>query len=256
MSLKSKLREGRPVMGIMITMIDRSDIIRILKHCGYDFAVIDCEHGSFTWRETANLLDLAKALDFPVLVRIPEVRREHCLKYIEAGAAGLLLAGCESVEHAGALVDYTKYAPMGHRGVSLSRPHTGYAKISDARAYMDQANHEGILLCQIESRLGVQNAQDIAALPGIDGLLIGPNDLSQDYSLLGQFDHPEIEGAFETVISSAAACHKVCGAHFGSPEKLKPWMTRGMTMNMCSSDVGIMQTGAAAQLRALKEADD
>lgn len=238
-------------MGIMITMVERPDIVRILHHCGYDFAIVDCEHGSFTYREAGDILSLAKALNFPVLVRMPEVRREHCLKYMEAGAAGLLLAGCENENQARALVDYSKYAPMGHRGVSLSRPHTGYARISDARAYMDQANKEGVLLCQIESREGVSNSEAIAAVDGIDGLLIGPNDLSQDYGLLNQFDNPMIVDAFEKIIGAAGRSAKACGAHFGSPDDLKRWMERGLTMNMCSSDTGIMQAGAASQLRAL-----
>lgn len=251
MNLKQMIGEGRPVMGIMVTMVERPDIIRILQNCGYDFAIVDCEHGSFTYRETGDILSLAKALGFPVLVRIPEVRRENCLKYIEAGAAGLLLAGCESENQARALVDYSKYAPIGHRGVSLSRPHTGYLNIPDARAYMDQANEEGILLCQIESRKGVLHAESIAAVQGVDGLLIGPNDLSQDYGLLNQFDHPVIAAAFEQIIGAARHSAKACGAHFGSPGSLKPWMEKGMTINMCSSDVGIMQAGAALQLKSL-----
>lgn len=148
------------------------------------------------------------------------------------------------------LVDCTKYAPLGHRGVSLSRPHTDFKKVSGA-SYMPQANDETILMCQIESRKGVENVEEIIAVEGIDVAFIGPNDMSQDYGILGQFDHPEIVAAFEKIIAAAAANGKWAGAHFGSAAPLKPWLSRGMQINMWNSDNGLLALGASAigQLR-------
>ena len=193
----------------------------------------------------------ARGAQIPALVRIPEMRREHALKFMEMGASGLLLPNTETAEQARMLVDCAKYAPLGHRGVSLSRPHTDFARVSGAE-YMPRANDETLLMCQIESRRGVENIEAILAVEGIDVGFIGPNDMTQDYGILGQFEHPDIVAAFERVIAAARANGKWSGVHFGSAAPLAPWLSRGMQINMCGSDNGLLALGAAAMRRQLE----
>ena len=149
--LKERLKNGEQVLGTMVTAFASPDMAKILQSCGFDFFIVDCEHGAFTTREAANIIAVARGIGMPALVRIPEMRREHALKFMEMGASGLLLPNTETAEQARMLVDCTKYAPMGHRGVSLSRPHTDFKRV-DGREYMRRANEETILMCQIESR--------------------------------------------------------------------------------------------------------
>lgn len=244
-SLKERLRNGEQVLGTMVTTFASPDIAKILQVCGFDFLIVDCEHGSFTTREVANIIAVARGIGMPALVRIPEMRREHALKFMEMGASGLLLPNTESAEQAKMLVDCTKYAPLGHRGVSLSRPHTDFKKVSGA-TYMPEANDDTMLMCQIESRKGVENVEEIIAVEGIDVAFIGPNDMSQDYGILGQFEHPEIVAAFEKIVAAAQANGKWAGAHFGGAAPLKPWLKKGMQINMWNSDNGLLALGAAA----------
>ena len=244
-SLKERLRNGEQVLGTMVTTFASPDIAKILQVCGFDFLIVDCEHGSFTTREVANIIAVARGIGMPALVRIPEMRREHALKFMEMGASGLLLPNTESAEQAKMLVDCTKYAPLGHRGVSLSRPHTDFKKVSGA-TYMPEANDETILMCQIESRKGVENVEEIIAVEGIDVAFIGPNDMTQDYGILGQFEHPEIVAAFERIVAAAEANGKWAGAHFGGAAPLKLWLKKGMQINMWNSDNGLLALGAAA----------
>lgn len=244
-SLKERLRNGEQVLGTMVTTFASPDIAKILQVCGFDFLIVDCEHGSFTTREVANIIAVARGIGMPALVRIPEMRREHALKFMEMGASGLLLPNTESAEQAKMLVDCTKYAPLGHRGVSLSRPHTDFKKVSGPE-YMPTANDETILMCQIESRKGVENVEEIIAVDGIDVAFIGPNDMTQDYGILGQFTHPDIVAAFEKIIAAAKANGKWAGAHFGGAAPLKPWLKKGMQINMWNSDNGLLALGAAA----------
>lgn len=253
MNLKQRLNQGEHLLGTMVTTFASADMAKLLMQYGFDFFIIDCEHGAFTTREAADMIAVARAVGLPVMVRIPEMRREHALKFTEMGANGLLLPNTESAEQARMLVDCTKYAPMGHRGVSLSRPHTDFAKV-DGRNYMAQANAENILLCQIESRAGVANIDEIMAVDGIDAALIGPNDMTQDYGKLNQFDDPEIVEAFERVIASAKTHGKFSGAHFGASAPLIPWISHGMQLNMWNSDIGLMSLGAAGGLPALRSA--
>ena len=253
MNLKQRLRNGEHLLGTMVTTFASADMAKLLQRYGFDFFIIDCEHGSFTTREAADMIAVARAIGMPAMVRIPEMRREHALKFTEMGANGLLLPNTESAAQAQMLVDCTKYAPMGHRGVSLSRPHTDFAKV-DGRAYMARANEENILLFQIESRTGVEHIDEIMAVDGVDAALLGPNDLTQDYGKLDRFDDPEIVDAIGRVVASAKAHGKFSGAHFGSSAPLLPWISRGMQLNMWCSDIGLMSLGAAAGMPALREA--
>ena len=253
MNLKQRLRSGEHLLGTMVTTFASADMAKLLQQYGFDFFIIDCEHGAFTTREVADMIAVARAIGLPAMVRIPEMRREHALKFTEMGANGLLLPNTESAEQARMLVDCTKYAPMGHRGVSLSRPHTDFAKV-EGRSYMARANEENILLCQIESRAGVSNIDEILAVDGIDAALIGPNDMTQDYGKLDHFDDPEIVEAIGKVVASAKVHGKFSGAHFGAAAPLLPWISRGMQLNMWSSDIGLMSLGAAAGLPALRDA--
>ena len=243
--LKRRLRAGEWLLGTMITTFASPDLVKILKNCGFDFCMADCEHGSFTTREVSDMIGAGRGFGMPVLVRIPEIRREHVLHYMEMGAAGLLLPNTESADQARQLVDYAKYAPMGHRGVSLSRPHTDFRKVNGPE-YMAEANEEGILMCQIESQAGVDHVEEILAVPGIDAALIGPNDMSQDFGILGQYAHPRMTEAMERVMKAAEARGKWSGAHFGSAAPLKPWIEKGMRLNMWNSDAGLLSLGAKA----------
>ena len=249
-TFKTRMQAGERLLGTMVTTFTGVDLPKILARCGFDFIVIDSEHGSFTTREIADMISAARAVGLPAMVRIPELRREHVLKVMEMGAAGLLLPNTESADQARQLVDWAKYAPAGRRGVSLSRPHTDFARVN-GREYMDWANQEGVVMVQVESRQGVEHIAEILAVEGVDMALIGPNDMSQDYGLLGRFDHPEMEAAFARVVAAAQAAGKQAGAHFGAAAPLKPGLERGMTVNMWNSDAGLLLAGAAgmAELR-------
>lgn len=228
----------------MVTTFTDPTIANILKSCGFDFFIIDCEHGAFTTSEVGNIIAVSRGIGLPVLVRIPEMRREHTLKYMEMGADGLLLPNTETADQARMLVDCAKYAPIGRRGVSFARPHTDYLK-TDWLEYMHRANRETILMCQIESRRGVANVDEILAVDGIDVGLIGPNDMTQDYGILNQFNDPQIVGAFERVITAAKSHGKWAGVHFGDADHLRPWLSHGMQMNLWNSDCGLLTLGAA-----------
>ncbi|MCC8190098.1 MAG: hypothetical protein LIP77_05595, partial [Planctomycetes bacterium] len=179
--IKDDLRSGKSVIGTMITLVDSPDIIQICKVIGFDLVVIDCEHGYFDYKAIAAMIGMGKVIGLPVLVRIPEARREVILKYMEMGSAGFLLPNCETPEQAKTMVDCATYAPKGNRGVSMLRAHCGYNKPASAVEYMQCANDDVLLMCQIESPVGVKNIDAILDIDGIDAAFIGPNDLSQSY---------------------------------------------------------------------------
>ena len=111
-NLKLRLKNGESVMGTMITVFDNPEIAKILKVCGFDYFIIDCEHGSYNYTSVAAILAVAREAGIPGIVRIPEIRREVVLKYMEMGAAGLLLPNTESAEQAKLLVQYANFILM------------------------------------------------------------------------------------------------------------------------------------------------
>ncbi len=250
-NLKERLKRGEQVLGTMVTTFHSPDIPKILQVSGFDFFIIDCEHGAFTTREVANIIAVARCIDMPALVRIPGILREYVLKFMEMGASGLLLPNTETAEQAKLLVEYAKYAPLGKRGVSLSRPHTDFKKVNGIE-YMEKSNQETILMCQLESRKGVENCEAILGVEGIDVGFIGPNDMTQDMGILNQFEHPEVVNAFERIIKASQEQGKYAGVHFGSLEALKPWLNKGMQINMWNSDNGLLAAGAAAGMKELQ----
>lgn len=254
-TLKERLRNGEQVIGTMLTTFTQADTINMMQVCGIDFIIIDCEHGSIDYSTVQNLLGRARALDMPTLVRIPEARREVILKYMDAGAYGLLLPNCDTVEQAQALVSFAKYAPMGNRGVSLLRPHTGYRAVPSAVDYMKETNEETIMMIQVESPTSLENLDDILKVEGVDMALVGPNDLSQSLGIMGQYQNPTFLSAMDHVIATAKANNKFSGVHFtASPNDIVPYMEKGMSMNLWSNDIIMMMNYAKEGFRTLREA--
>ena len=252
-NLKTRLKNGEFITGTMISLVDNPDIAKIIKVSGFDFMVIDNEHGSYDYGVIARMCSVAKAINFPAVIRIPEPRREIVLKYMEMGADGVLLPNCENAETAKLLVEFSKYAPMGNRGVSLMRGHSNYVAPASATEYMQKANDETIIMCQIESPVGVDNIASILDVDGVDAGFIGPNDLSQSYGLMGQYNHPTVVGAIDKVVAAAKAKGKFSGIHFtGSPDLLKPWMEKGMTLNLWSTEIAMMMNSARDGLAKLR----
>jgi len=253
-NLKARLKQGERVLGTMITIFDNPEIAKILKVCGFDYFIVDCEHGGFNYGAVANILAMARETGIAGVVRVPEPKREVVLKFMEMGATGLLLPNTDTPEQARALVEYSKYLPMGKRGVSLMRPHTGFEKIESAHQYMQDSNADTLLMAQVESPLSVKNVEAILDVEGIDAAFIGPNDLSQNMGIYGQFAHPEFIAALDHVIASARNAGKFSGIHLMSSASLKPWIDKGMTLNLCGNDADLMMKAARAAIAEVNAA--
>lgn len=252
-NLKQKLKNGESVLGTMITVFDSPELAKILKVCGFDFFVVDCEHGHFDYSAVGNICALAREAGIPAIIRIPEVRREIVLKYMEMGATGLLLPNCDTVEQAKALVEYSKYFPLGNRGVSLLRAHTGFEKVDVATDYMNRCNAENVLMIQVESPRSVENIEHILSIEGIDAAFVGPNDLSQSMGIMGQTDNPNFIAAVDHVIATAKAKGKYSGIHMMAVPALQPWIDKGMTLNLWANDVVMLMNSAKDGLAKLKQ---
>ncbi len=252
-NLKERLKNGESILGTMVTTFDNPEISKILKVCGFDYFVIDCEHGSIDYGSVAAILSMAREVGIAAIIRIPEVKREVVLKYMEMGATGLLLPNTDTVEQAQLLVTYAKYSPLGNRGVSLLRPHTGFEPVNNAVEYMNRLNEKTILMVQIESPEGVENVEKMLDIEGIDAAFIGPNDLSQSMGIMGQYKNPDFIVAVDHVILSAKEKGKYAGIHLNTVDALQPWLDKGMKINLCANEVIYMMTAAREVMDKIKK---
>lgn len=241
--LKERLNNKQFILGTMLSEITTPNVIRMLKGGGFSYTILDCEHGYFDYSQAAALIGIANGIQLPVIVRIPEIRREVITKYMDMGADGLLVPMTNTKEDIEKVVQYAKYAPVGQRGISTQRAHTEYNPPALAD-YMKLANSRTIILAQIETNEGVGNVRDILSVEGVDAALIGPNDMACDCGTPGDFYTPLMQDNISAVINAAKELNKPSGIIASNISFLKECRQKGMTIFSCNSETGILLSGA------------
>ncbi|MGI6162094.1 MAG: HpcH/HpaI aldolase family protein [Christensenellales bacterium] len=243
--LKQDIWEQRVVFGTMISEVATPNVIRIMKVAGFDYVIVDCEHGYFDFSQLANMAAVGNGFGMPVIVRIPFIEREFITKTLDMGADGILVPMVNTADEARKVVEYAKYPPIGKRGVSTTRAHTNYMP-PPLSEYMDIANDRTVVLLQIETEQGAQNAEEIASIEGIDALMIGPNDLAVDLGTPSQLDTELMREVIGGVLDSAKKAGKQCGIIGSDIKFLGKWKNEGMTILSHGSEVGMIMKSAKA----------
>jgi len=246
--LKSVLKAGGSSIGTMISAFDTPEISRILKNCGFEWFFYDAEHGYPNVDRLYSIFAYARMCGIVGLLRIPQINKTEIFRAMDMGVDGIICPDMKNANEARELIHLSKYAPLGDRGVSMTRPHTGYAKVNTAE-YMKDANQKTIMIVQMESLEGISNLDDILSVEGIDGVLVGPNDLSHSMGIPGQFDNPAFLQAVNRVISICKAHKKFVGFPNKNMETLMQWKKRGVQLLQWGSDVSILMSYAKSQLQ-------
>lgn len=251
-TLKERMKAGENLIGTMTNVLGHPDLPRILQSCGFDFFIVDCEHGCYDYSQVSAMVAVAKAIGIGALVRVPGVLREPILRFMEMGADGLMLPSTDTPEQARTLVEYAKYSPMGKRGMSMMRAHNRYIPVPDPVAYMKQANEETILIAQIESARSVENIDAILSVEGIDVAFMGPNDLCCDLGVTGNQKAPVFARSVEKVIEAAKRHGKACGTHCMNVAAYELWHGKGMDFNLYSNEVSMIMNDATRTLGLMR----
>lgn len=205
MNLKEKVLSGQRICGCMGRFVRNPAMVFLAKNAGIDFIMFDLEHGFLNIETVHDMLCMCKSLDMGGFIRATAPGKGNISPYLDAGATGVLMPLTETAEEAQSLVRWSKYADLGTRGFCGGLVPASYATGMSHREVMDYGNSNVLTIAQIETRLGVENAYEIAAVDGVDALFVGPNDLSLSLGIPGDVMNPiEIE-AIERVID---ACHK------------------------------------------------
>lgn len=249
--MKEKLLRGELLLGTMVTAFDSPEIMRLAANAGLDWVFVDTESVYPDPARLAAMLGYAQMAGLPAVVRIPEISKTEISRVLDLGASGIICPDVRSAAEARELVRLAKYAPEGERGVALDRPHTGYRPggTEEKLRYMEEANRRVMLICQIESLPGLERLREIVDVPGVDGLLIGPNDLTQAMGIYGQLSHPDFLQAVRRVVDAARSAGKYVGMSCGSAAACRPWAEMGVRFFQVGTDTSLY----AGALRALRE---
>ena len=224
-----EMAESRELkVGHFIVEFATPGIGQILKAAGCDFALFDCEHSGFGFETIKSVLRYMQAADLPTIVRVPSKDYHHIARAADMGAEGIMLPMVGSAEEARAILDCMKYHPAGRRGVALAVAHDRYMP-GPTLDKLAAANRWTTLFAQIETRQGVENAEAIAAIDGVDCLWVGHFDLSASLGIPGQFEHKDFTDAVKTVI-------KACRKHGKSAGRLVPTVDEGVTFHQAGFD--------------------
>ena len=205
--------------GIMVSEIAFSNMPVLLKNSGLDYFILDCEHGGFDYLDISRMIMTARLCGLPIIVRLPNNDRKDIIKLMDMGADGVLLPMTNTVEDIKKVVEYAKYQPIGNRGISTMRAHTFYNP-PPINEYLPQANARTKVFAQAETIAGVENIEEILSVEGVDGVFIGPNDMSADYGCLGNNNAPEILSAIEKIACACKKTGKVGGIITGNKSYL------------------------------------
>ncbi|WP_295581698.1 HpcH/HpaI aldolase/citrate lyase family protein [uncultured Oscillibacter sp.] len=206
-TLLKKRREGRTSYGTF-SQIKSVAAIENIACAGLDYVVIDAEHAALGEDFIAGAVIAADAGGLCPLVRIPEISRRAVLHGLDAGAQGLIVPAVETVEEVRTLVRYAKFAPLGSRGYAPTRDgRWGTDGISrqGPEAYMDNSNRQTLLLPQCETLGCLEHIEEIAAMDGVDGIFVGPMDISIALGCPLQVDAAPVRSAMRSVLE---ACHR------------------------------------------------
>ena len=249
---KRQLADGKPAFGMGVRQARTIDIAMIGKTCGFDWLFIDMEHGSLDLDTAAQISTASLLAGITPIVRVPGKEHHHASRILDNGAQGIIVPHVDSAEEAQRAVSHCKFPPIGHRSVASLQPHFAFNSISVADL-TQQANEETLVIPMIESPQAVENAEAIAAVDGVDVLLVGINDLSTEMGIAGQYTHPRIEDAYRRVIAACRKHNKVPGmAGVYDPKLMEKFMALGIPFVLGGSDVNLMLTGGKERVKFLR----
>lgn len=185
--------------GLFVKLLTTPAMYLMAKDAGLDFVFYDNEHSVFSKSKLHDLMLFGNNIGLPSFVRVAELNKREIAQMLDSGATGIMVPMIETKEQAEKLVEYSKYLPIGTRGYS-SGAHTNYGPSGNHQKNMDEKNETVVTIAQIESKLGVENAEEILSVKGIDACIVGPVDLSISLGNVGNIMHPNELKAIDHVV--------------------------------------------------------
>ena len=249
---KQQLEAGKLALGMGMRVLRTVDAGMIAKTTGFDWLFIDMEHSAMDVDLASQVSVACLAMGITPIVRVPGKEHHHASRLLDSGAQGIVVPHVDTAEEAARVVSHCKYPPVGHRSVVGALPQFAYQPTSVADT--TRISNEQILVSvMVETPTAIANVDAIAAVPGVDVVLIGTNDLCAELGIPGQFADPRVEDAYRKTV---AACKKH-GKHPGmggvyDQKLMEKYIGYGMRFILSGGDLSFLMAGAKSRTEFLR----
>ena len=250
---RERLDAGELAIGIGLRQARTVDIGKIMKACGFDFLFIDTEHNSMSVDTAVQISVAAQDAGIAPIVRVPGFEHYHATRVLDGGALGIVVPHVDTVEQTRQIVMNCKYPPVGHRSVTGALPQIDFGA-GPLGETTERINAATMVVVMLETPQAIDNVEQIAAVPGVDVLLIGTNDLCMEMGIPGQVGDPKIAEVYERVIAACAANEVYPGlGGVYEPPLMERYIAMGMRFVLAGSDLSMMMAASRQRTAFLRD---
>ena len=239
---KAGLRSGRRQIGLWASLASPIST-EVIAGSGFDWLLLDMEHSPNDLRDIYSQLQVMAEGTASAVIRMPSDEPTMIKRILDTGAQSLMIPNVEDPDQARRVVASTRYAPRGMRGFSQAPRAARFGRVAD---YHTKCEAEICVIVQLESTQALDNLEAIAAVEGVDGIFIGPGDLSTSFGYLGQQNHPEVARQIEEVIRRICRTGKPAGILTSNEELAHRYVVAGTTYTAVGSDIGVLARASEA----------
>jgi 4-hydroxy-2-oxoheptanedioate aldolase len=252
MQTKNDWLKSRPYLLGPFVRIPRAEVIEILGLAGFDFAVVDLEHGPIMPNEVYPMILAAERRGIRLIARVPGLQESYFKWLLDLGIGGLQVPHIKTAEDARTAVSFSRFSPDGERGLCRFVRAADFSDIPREQ-YIKEANQKSLLIIQIEGKEGVANIKEIASVPGIDVVFVGPYDLSQSLGVIGQIWHEKVVSEIKKVIETCSRAGVAVGVFTDTLEGAKQWALLGVKYINYRIEVEMMLNSIKSHVKEIRQ---
>ena len=254
-TMKTKLESGECVFSFNIVISRTPAIAGIVKECGFDWLFIDTEHNTMDLDTVSTICIAALPVGITPIVRVPGPESFHATRVLDGGAQGVIVPHIDTANEAQSVVENCKFPDIGHRSVTSAAPQLGYETIPSADA-ITALNKTTFIIVMLETPKAIENVEEIAAVPGIDCILIGTNDLCATSGIPGQLGHDRIIKAYDKVITACNNAGKYPGmGGVYDNELTEKYLRMGIRVAQAGGDTALLMKAGKERVNFLNSLD-
>ena len=249
---RRKLEAGQLALGMGLRQARTVDIAQIAQACDFDWLFIDMEHNSMSMDTAAQICAAALGFGVAPLIRVPSHESFHSTRLLDAGAQGIVIPHVDNADQARRVVDFCRFPPLGHRSIPGGLPQTRFATLPVTET-VELINGETLVVVMIETVEGLRNVDEIAAVRGVDALLVGCTDMAAELGVTGELGHARVKEALDMVFAACRKHGKFAGVGGVYDESLmREYVGKGARLILSGSDLAFLMAGARARSSMLR----
>lgn len=249
---RRQLEQGELALGMGLRQARTVDIAQIARTCDFDWLFIDMEHNSMSMDVAAQICAAALGVGITPMIRVPAHEPFHSTRLLDTGAQGIVVPHVDDAQQARRVVDFCRFPPLGHRSIPGGLPQTRFAALPVTET-VSLINGETLVVVMIETVEGLRNVEEIAAVEGIDALLVGCTDMAAELGITGQLGHPKVGDAIDKVVAACRRHGKTPGVGGVYDEALmREYVAKGARLILSGSDLAFLMAGARSRSAMLR----